>query len=119
MRLAVAATMLFLMPLAAPAAETYAVDGNHTFANFDWLHFGYSHHRGKFLVYAKPGDHRVAARENTHARVGHVFRNNGACFRTLPEHTRSGCRVRRCTLVRGPKRTNRFGRVRQMLCAHS
>jgi len=45
---AAAALLLSLTAFAAPAADTYTVDSNHTFANFAWLHFGYSHHRGKF-----------------------------------------------------------------------
>jgi polyisoprenoid-binding protein YceI len=37
-----------LPALAAP--ESYTIDAGHTFANFEWDHFGYAHHAAKFTA---------------------------------------------------------------------
>lgn len=40
--------LLALCPFAAAAADTYAVDGGHTFPTFEYKHLGFSTMRGRF-----------------------------------------------------------------------
>jgi hypothetical protein len=42
-------------------------------------------HRSKFVMYAKTGNHRVAASQNADTCLGHVFGDNGPDFGSLPQ----------------------------------
>jgi polyisoprenoid-binding protein YceI len=44
----VLAAALFAVTGAVHAADTYPIDPGHTFAQFEWDHFGFAHHTGKF-----------------------------------------------------------------------